>query len=192
LSYSRKDIFFVHSLERELDEAEIPHWIDKQIPTTAQDWRTHIDQKIDGCDLVLLVMSPEANESLYVTYEWAYALGKQKPIFMLLYKKTPGMHKRLDTLQYLDFTDHSNPRWAEMVTNLKSLLSGDSNSLEGMPLSTEDQTKTQFTEIELLLVEAILGEILQQKHLRLFMQHGLITHEQDTKIRDYVKQKTAD
>ena len=64
-------------------------------------------------------MTPDARKSEYVTYEWAFAWGKGKAIFPVMLKQTQ-LHPRLESLQYLNFTDRTVRPWEKLIDSIKS------------------------------------------------------------------------
>jgi hypothetical protein len=64
-------------------------------------------------------MTPEAKESEYVTYEWAYATGAGVKVVPLMVKTTQ-MHPRLESLQYLDFTNRRARPWDRLIEELSA------------------------------------------------------------------------
>ena len=67
------------------------------------DWRFEIDDAIRASDAVLVIVSPAAAESVYVTYEWSLAIGLDVPVIPVIFAKAK-MHPRLQMLEHFDFT----------------------------------------------------------------------------------------
>lgn len=77
-------------------------WVDPS-PRPGQDWRFEIDEVIRTSDVVLVVVTPNSAESIYVTYEWTMALANRVRVIPLIY--VPGrMHPRLESLDRFDVT----------------------------------------------------------------------------------------
>jgi hypothetical protein len=107
ISYKHTDSDdFARSLRQELENAGFDVWWDDDIPA-GEDWRREIDQAIEDAFALVVIMTPEARKSEYITYEWACARGAEKPVIPLMWKST-GLHPRLDAFQYIDFahSDH--------------------------------------------------------------------------------------
>ena len=118
ISYSSEDSVFADLLKMKLDKASIKVWIDKTRLNAGEEWRNEIDLGIIDCDALILIVTPESCKSSYVTYEWAFAIGRKKKIIPLLYK-TANIHPRISVLQYLDFTDPRNFPWDELVNTVE-------------------------------------------------------------------------
>jgi hypothetical protein len=120
LSYSTRDQFFAELVELKLKESNIGIWRDQAQLQPGENWRSGIDDAIDRSLAVLIVMSESSVLSAYVTYEWAYALGRRKVIIPLrLDSCTP--HPRLSVVQYLDFSVPSARPWSTIVERLRSI-----------------------------------------------------------------------
>lgn len=84
ISYSKTDIDFARYLRRLLEEQGFPVWMD-EIGLTASDrwWRT-IEQQIDTCTAVIVIMSPDAAESDWVEREILLAEKRKRPLYPVL------------------------------------------------------------------------------------------------------------
>src|SRR5947209_5130646 len=123
ISCKHDDGDFADILISKLEKAGFETWIDKNHLYAGEDWRAEIDQAIKDAFALIVIMSPEARSSEYVTYEWAFAYGTGLKIIPLLYKNTK-LHPRLEALQYLDFTSRTSRPWdalIEVVKNASSL-----------------------------------------------------------------------
>lgn len=120
ISYDHTDGDFVELLHGKLEAAGFEIWVDNTGLKAGQDWRSGIDEAISASQAVILIMSPESLNSLYVTYEWAYALGCKKTLIPLMYRQA-NLHARLSSLQYLDFTQRSLRPWENLVQRLKEI-----------------------------------------------------------------------
>jgi hypothetical protein len=119
VSYAHNDYDFAEVLKANLEQNGFGVWLDSSKLQAGQDWRQGIDDGIKASDALVVVMSPDAMQSPYVTYEWAFAYGFGVPVIPLLYKKAT-LHPRLETLQYLDFTSRINRPWQSLVLRLQN------------------------------------------------------------------------
>lgn len=120
ISHDHEDADFAELLKLKLEKEGLIAWIDTERLKIGQDWREEIDIGISNSLAIIAIMTPEARKSEYVTYEWAYAWGKDKKIFPIMLKQTQ-LHPRLESLQYLDFTNRTNRPWDKLLTSLKEL-----------------------------------------------------------------------
>ncbi len=118
ISYVHEDGDFVDILSNKLKEAGFETWIDIAL-RAGEDWRAEIDQAIENSYALLVINTPQASTSPYVTYEWAFASGKGIKIIPIILKPTENIHPRLKVLQHLDFKDRKARPWDQLVDLLK-------------------------------------------------------------------------
>jgi Tol biopolymer transport system component len=106
VSYSRKDEPFARQLAGALGDLGADVWIDHQAIHTGSRWNDAIQEGLDACDLMLLILSPDSMASKNVGDEWLYYLNRDKPIFPVWYKPCK-IHFQLDRLQRIDFHSQS-------------------------------------------------------------------------------------
>ncbi len=102
ISYSRADEEFARKLARSLSEMGAQIWLDVNDIPAGMKWSTAIQQGLNVCQIMLLIISPESMASSNVEDEWQYYLDKKKPIIPLLYKPA-DKHFQINRLQHVDF-----------------------------------------------------------------------------------------
>ena len=123
ISYKHEDGDFAEVLINRLEKAGFETWADNDRLHAGEDWRAEIDQAIKSAFALIVIMTPEARSSEYVTYEWAFAWGAGVKVIPVLYKDTK-LHPRLEALQYLNFTSRTVRPWdvlIDVVTKAASL-----------------------------------------------------------------------
>ena len=110
ISYHHDDGDFAENLISRIEKVDLETWVDNDHLQAGEDWRTEIDQAIKDACALIVIMTPEARSSEYVTYEWAFAWGAGVKVIPVLYKDTK-LHPRLEALQYLDFTSRTTRPW---------------------------------------------------------------------------------
>jgi hypothetical protein len=118
ISHCREDGDFADLLKSRLEKEGFQVWVDTDRLKIGQVWREEIDQAIRKSSALIVIMSPEARNSEYVTYEWAFAWGVDVKIFPIQLKKTI-FHPRLESLQYLDFSNREARPWQKLISELK-------------------------------------------------------------------------
>ena len=118
LSYSDKDHFFAERAVEKLAAADIELWRDKGQLVPGTEWRKGIETGISTSLAVLVALSPDSVKSSYVTYEWAYAMGKGKYVIPLTIRKCKA-HKRLDDLQAFDFSVAMAQPWESLIALIR-------------------------------------------------------------------------
>lgn len=123
ISYSRRDTRQMTELREHLIRMGYKPWIDPN-PRPGQDWRFMIDDAIRASDAMIVVVSPAAADSVYVTYEWALALGVGIPVIPVIFREAQ-MHPRLQTLEHFDMTEFREPEqfWDYFVREIRRVFS---------------------------------------------------------------------
>jgi HEAT repeat protein len=136
ISYHHGDGDFAEVLINRIEKAGFETWVDNDRLRAGEDWRTEIDQAIKTALALIVIMTPEARSSEYVTYEWASAWGAGVKVIPILYKDTK-LHPRLEALQYLNFTSRTARPWDALIEVIKNeakvQVSNPSTSLTGVP-----------------------------------------------------------
>src|SRR2546425_2384864 len=103
VSYAREDKDFARQLTLRLRESGRIPWQDLSNLKPGVNWQSAIDDALRNAEALVVVMSPQATKSQYVTYEWAFALGAGVLVIPVVKKRT-DLHPRLSSIQYIDFT----------------------------------------------------------------------------------------
>jgi uncharacterized protein YjbI with pentapeptide repeats len=118
ISYNQADYDFAELLKEKLEKADLTTWFDKARLRIGNDWRQEIDRAISQAAALVVVMTPEAKASEYVTYEWGFALGAGVKVIPVMLRRTQ-LHPRLEALQYLDFTHQPSRPWGSLIDTLR-------------------------------------------------------------------------
>lgn len=122
LSYSPKDKDYVKQTRDVLVKAGFRPWLDPN-PRPGEDWRFEIDDAIRQAAALLMVVTPASMSSVYVTYEWSFALGVGVRVIPVIFKPV-DLHPRLMTLDRFDFYawKEAAPFWDYLTRELHRLL----------------------------------------------------------------------
>lgn len=103
ISYKRQDSEYRDLLIEGLKNYNIPFWVDINIDA-GDEWRDSIDEALDSCFAVAVLLTPRSVVSPYVTYEWARALGNGKPVIPLVFETIDinQRHARLGEIQEIN------------------------------------------------------------------------------------------
>jgi hypothetical protein len=132
ISYRRKDSEFVQQLHQELTNRGISAWFDKESIEVADHWRTSIAEGIRECKVFVLVLSPDAVESVNIRKEVDLAESHHKKIVPLVWRKTDipvAFEYALAGIQWIDFNETaSSENFDELADVVNRLLGGSSMS----------------------------------------------------------------
>jgi HEAT repeat protein len=118
VSYKHEDVDFAENVMSRLEARGFQTWTDHKI-RAGEEWRTAIDLSIKNSFALIVIMTPEAKASEYVTYEWAFAWGMGIKVIPVMLRKTE-LHPRLEALQYLDFTVRTSRPWERLLEEVQA------------------------------------------------------------------------
>lgn len=121
ISYSPKDSRPMLLLQEALVRGGLKPWIDPT-PRPGMDWRLDIDEAIIHADVIVVLITPNSAESVYVTYEWALALGLGIPVVPIIYRSA-RLHPRLANFPGFDVNAWKDEYqfWDYVVVELKRM-----------------------------------------------------------------------
>ena len=107
ISYSHKNKEYAHRLENELKKRNLKVWLDDRIDYGSE-WPKIIEEKLDACGALILIMSPHSYCSNWVQNELIRAKRKGKRIFpIFLEGNEPWIS--VEATQYIDVRDGKLP-----------------------------------------------------------------------------------
>lgn len=118
VAYKHEEKPFVDMLIRQVQMAGFQVWVDAENLRAGENWREEINFAIKDSFALVVVITPDAKISEYVTYEWAFAQGAGIKVIPLMLHDTFRLHPQLELLQYLDFTDQARPPWDKLIRRL--------------------------------------------------------------------------
>jgi formylglycine-generating enzyme required for sulfatase activity len=107
ISYSHKDSSYAHQLADNLLNWGIEAWIDDRIDYGTS-WPRVIQENLDACPVVIIILSTNSYNSDWVLSELSYAQAKKKDIFPILLEGENWVS--LSSIQYIDARDKSLPK----------------------------------------------------------------------------------
>lgn len=110
ISYSRTNEEFVRDLWIALGREGFETWWDRENLRAGDDWAKHLEQAVDTCEVLVVVISEAALESQWVRMEYERALSQGKSVFPVLLENTPNIPEDLQKLHWVDFSTR-RPRY---------------------------------------------------------------------------------
>jgi TIR domain len=98
ISYKHEDLDFAENVQSRLERARFKTWMDSHIQAGAE-WRAQIDQALRDAFVMVVIMTPEAKASEYITYEWSFAVGMGLKIIPIKLKPM-SLHPRLSAFSF--------------------------------------------------------------------------------------------
>lgn len=102
VSYSRTDEVFARRIATSLSQMGADIWIDLRDIPAGMKWSSAIQQGLDICDAMILIVSPSSMGSPNVEDEWQDYRDRGKTIIPVLIQPTE-LHYQLRRLQYINF-----------------------------------------------------------------------------------------
>jgi len=101
-SYSRDDSEFALRLAEDLKAAGANVWIDQLDIPAGMPWDRMVEDALNSCPHILVILSPISVKSDHVRDEVSFALSKQKRVIPVLYREC-DVPFRMARLQHIDF-----------------------------------------------------------------------------------------
>ena len=115
ISYARKDVNLVKTVEAYLTQEEISPWRDNQLKL-GELWEDVIADRIRQCSVFMIAMSDDARESRFVRQEIGLARAERKPIIPILLNGEP--FEELTQCQYVHFSHIDSGGFVEELRDL--------------------------------------------------------------------------
>ncbi len=79
-------------------------WSDNNLKS-GDHWSNKIDEALDNSFAVIIAVTPESMQSHYVTYEWAYAIGRKSFVLPILISEVDenSFHNKIREIQWNEF-----------------------------------------------------------------------------------------
>jgi hypothetical protein len=103
ISYSREDAEFALRLAEDLKAAAAAVWLDQLDIAPGQRWAKAVQDALNDCPRMLVILSPASANSTNVDDEVSFALEEKKTVVPVLYREC-RIPFRLRPIQYVDFT----------------------------------------------------------------------------------------
>lgn len=124
ISHSTKDNNITGIIADALKQAGFDVWVDFESIRDGARWLREIQDGIDGCDAVVVVLSRASRQSEWVEKECLYTFGLKKPVFIALIEDVP-LPLHLVNIQYTDCRLQLAGGIAELIEALRHRLGSD-------------------------------------------------------------------
>lgn len=124
VSYSRHDEAFAGKIAIWLAKTlNMGVWIDIDDIQPGVKWSAAIQDGLDNCEVMVVIVSPESMESVNVEDEWQYFIDLGKPVVPILLRSAPVPYQ-LRRIQWIDFSerDEYNNSLRELIVELRQHL----------------------------------------------------------------------
>jgi hypothetical protein len=119
VSYSRQNAALLDEFETWLESEGFSAWTDRDLEG-GEEWRGRIEAAIRKSFALVVLVTPSAMESDYVSYEWSFARGAGVTVIPVLLEATPH-HAILGELQHVDFMTRRAEEAPKLLRRLRQL-----------------------------------------------------------------------
>jgi CheY-like chemotaxis protein len=153
ISYKKEDVDFAENVSSRLGGKGFDVWYDSKI-AAGEEWRNVLDAAIKDSVALIVIMTPEAKASEYVTYEWAFALGIGIKVIPIMLRPTT-LHPRLEALQYMDFTNIKSRPWDKLIEEVRAESATRHTRVEGVISPSDSVTSMTVEQLEKIIAGAV-------------------------------------
>jgi CheY-like chemotaxis protein len=151
ISYSHVDRFPAEQVARRLSEVGYAPWIDFAGILGGTEWRKSIEDALNQCSALLVILTPDAVVSEWVRYEISRAKASNFPIIPLMFR--PCMiPNELESVQYIDCTRDFEIRFNDLQKALLNAIASRQNRQAPEPQPITNQPTTSAHQKPLALV----------------------------------------
>lgn len=121
VSYSRHDEAFARKIAVWLAKTlNMGVWIDVDDIQPGVKWSAAIQDGLDNCEVMVVILTPESMESINVEDEWQYFIDLGKPVVPILLRTT-SIPYQLRRIQWIDFSDQDeyNNALRQLIVELR-------------------------------------------------------------------------
>jgi hypothetical protein len=120
LSYAHKDRHYRKQVQKALEKRELSVWVDDRGIAPGVAWQEAIQDAIDSACCIVVILSPDAKSSRYVSRELNYANSQGKRIFPVLAR---GNAKKsvpfvVSGIQFVNIAKKSKAEFDEVMDTL--------------------------------------------------------------------------
>lgn len=122
ISYSTKDSYYVNRIVDALRDNDIPYWIASEHIPAGSSYAREIPKAISSCKVFLLVVSENAQSSLWVEKEVDSAVCNRKNVLPVWIDENPlndTYRFYLNNVQIIPYRENHSLIWEDMIKRLK-------------------------------------------------------------------------
>jgi formylglycine-generating enzyme required for sulfatase activity len=162
LSYSRKDIEAMRRVEKALMQAGISVWTDEDLTPGTPHWAKAIDENLETCDAVVVLLTPAAYQSEWVDSECSKAKVYGKGIFPLHIEGDPedAVPLSLWSIQRIDLRKDFKGGMGELIEAMRLRGIDREDALPEEPPPEEPQTDEKPPRSKIWLLAVIIPVVL--------------------------------
>lgn len=161
MSYSRKDTSIMRRVRDKLVQDGISVWTDEQLNPGTSSWKNAIESAVRDSDGVVVLMSPDSNQSEWVERELDYARIVKVPIFPVMVRgdEANAIPFELVSAQYVDVRHDFSSGIELLLASLKNRFGGEVASVRSV---LEAPVESTLDTVEPILSPAPIYSLTKQ------------------------------
>lgn len=183
ISYKHhEDIHFADAVKRKLENSGFASWIDRYQLAPPDRWSNEIEKALRNCIALVVIITPDMLNSDYITYEWSFALGADKPVIGVMMKAVDEnlLHPELRARQFLNYVNRSLDDDNRLIQTIKQRI-----EMPNMPLVFRSNRATHSPLfIRLKKAYELEKPVGKDFYLAVLAQLGYITREERIILAD--------
>lgn len=186
ISYKREDIHFADAVKRKLESSGFASWIDRYQLAPPDRWSNEIEKALRDCIALVVIITPDMLNSDYITYEWSFALGANKPVIGVMMRAVDEnlLHPELRARQFLNYVNRSLDDDNKLIETIKTRI-----KMPNIPLVSPTKTKGKSATpspffIRLKNAYELKKPVGKDFYLAVLAQLGYITREERIILTD--------
>jgi CheY-like chemotaxis protein len=121
ISYNHEDSYIASTLAEQLKESGFVPWVDSGKLVGGEEWRRAIDTALDNTGVLLVILTPQAVASEWVSYEIREARKKNCVIIPLMFRMCE-LPEEISMLHFIDFRKDAAKAQKELIRALITIL----------------------------------------------------------------------
>jgi hypothetical protein len=186
ISYKKEDIHFADAVKRKLESSGFASWIDRYQLAPPDRWSNEIEKALRNCIALVVIITPDMLNSDYITYEWSFALGADKPVIGVMMKAVDEnlLHPELRVRQFLNYVNRSLDDDNKFIETIKTRI-----EMPNIPLASSTKPKEKSATHSPLFIKLKSAYELKKPvgkdfYLAVLAQLGYITREERVILND--------
>jgi hypothetical protein len=123
LSYASRDRDNAANGREHLSKAGYRVWVNRDA-RAGQNWQYAVTEAIKESAAVIVLLTPNSVDSVYFTYEWAFALGAGVKVIPIIFRGVEAPHPHLMVQEQFDFGAYPDEEmfWKQFTRELQRIL----------------------------------------------------------------------
>lgn len=187
ISHKSEDFNLTTLMRMQLErDQQIRVWIDNMEIRASEKWSEQIDRAIKESFAVVVILTPRALNSDFITYEWSYALGAGIPVVPVIMEhiNLNELHPKLKERHLIDYYNHRSHDFRELIQTLHTLrATPQANLPSAIPKVKFSEADASPLYTHLKLMYDLQKPIRKDNYLAVLAKLGYITKDELVRLQ---------